>query len=418
MLSRFQRFKQNSKSHTVSNKLQSTSGGSSGGITLNGLLVEIRHPPQRTAGSLNFKVIVTEGSGQVIPAARKKDKLTGEYTQEQYDVDKMVPENGSIISLSMYMQATDVFEADVFQIVTVCGVVRNGDYINAKKVLTIGDWHDAPSYTQNIPTPWDMHEKDIKYLPVPFIVAPIEESIVSQDSGNVFFSTYDSGANSSKFLSDEGNKILPGPFRQKKWTPDIEQTCDVSMSLWNPKANLEQFGIINDEAWKALASQFTTNMHARGVMTISNNEGKSSSLLGNTDQNPDDYAVVAYCSRLDVDLLATLKSSAVEVTPDFVKKHFEDEDVIESEYATENPLAKTTSQIICLSEWTGSLKKVFARKDATFYVLANFKTDEDKQTIMQQDIESRGNEIKNTTTMQYIYVYLSKGSLKKGKRER
>lgn len=415
VLSRFQRFKQSRE--ISSNKLISTSGGNSGGITITGLLVDMKLPVSRTAGSAMFKIIVTEGGKVVIPGARKKNKVTGEYTQETYDVEKYVPENGSSVSISLYLQASESFEPEIFNLVTVCGVVRNGDYINCKKVIPIGNLSDAPDSIYDIPTPWDMESNGIKFQTIPFVMTPIDETVVSKDDGLLFFSSYDSNK-PSKFLSDEGHKIMHGPFQQKKWTSENEKTCDVSMSLWNPKANLEQFGIVSDEAWQKLASQFTTNLCAKGVMTVSNNENKSLSLIGNNERNENDYAVIAYCSYLVVDMLKTLQTCAVQVNADFVKTHFDNEDVIESEYATDNPLSKSTSKLICLSEWTGNLKKVLARKDATFYVVADFKSDEDKFAVLHDTIENRNEKINSSTKLQYVYVYLSKGCLKKGKRER
>jgi len=156
-----------------------------------------------------------------------------------------------------------------------------------------------------------------------------------------------------------------------------------------------------------LAPQLAPNVHAKGVMTVSNKDGKSTSLMGNTECNPQDYAVVAYISRLDVDLLSTLWASGVEVGIDFVKQLFDDEDVLESEYAVDNPTARTTSRTICLHEFTGSLKKILARKDAEYICIGNFPPGVEKT-------------VENLTqcSTKYIYVHLPNGPIAKKKRGR
>jgi len=178
------------------------------------------------------------------------------------------------------------------------------------------------------------------------------------------------------------------------------------MSFWNPKANLNQFGIVNDDAWVKLAPQLAPNVHAKGVMTVSNKDGKSTSLMGNTECNPQDYAVVAYTSRLDVDLLATLEASGVEVSAGFVKQLFDDEEVFQSEYAVDNPTARTTSTTICLNEFTGS-KKILDRKDAKFICIADFADGVEKTEATASACSTK-----------YVYVHLPEGPIAKKKRAR
>lgn len=412
------------------NTLESTAGGKAGGIKVRGQLLEIRPPPGRSGGPLNFTFVVTENGGLDIPAAFKKNKVTGEYTQETYESPLCVPQNGQTMSISLYQQPTDSFEPQIFDMVTVCGVVRNGQWVNCNRVLVTGKWSDAPPQVRNIPTPWDMEKQSLDYRPVPFELQPLNAALTSSKSGDLMFSVFDTNKPNNHWKSDDGQRKMNGPFKRMIWSDDSEREVSIKMDLWDPKANLSQFGLLNLTSWETLGSQFPAHLVGRGVMTLTNKDKKSSSLLANIQQDPMNYAVWGYCSHLELDMHTMVKSTGILVSKSFVQHHFDGELVVDSEDAVNNPLSKSTSDLINLDEWTGALTKVYERPDACYYVIANFASEDDKEKLRELSEDERECALKNepgakvtpsyTEGKQYmnIYVHLLEGPLRKGKRER
>lgn len=418
------------------NALTSTSGGKSGGIQVRGLLLKAKFPG-RNGGPLRLEICVTDKEKQVIPGAFTKDKDSGNVSQCQFDDVLETPESGQIIKCSTYLQTGQTIDVKLLDLVSLCGLVRKGAYLNFSKILRIGSYKDVSDSAFQIPKPWTMKtEGEDAYKPAPLIFYPHPRTQnkktlahMETDSGFMTHSTF-TAPDTVYMLEKTQEKKLNGPFMFTQWNGESVTQVRIQMDLLRD-ANLEQIGIVGTTAWSKLASQFPDHLSGEAIMTVQNKENKSSSLLENESCDDNKYAVSAWCNYLNLDMPSVIQSTGVEVSSKFLSHHFDDEMMIESEDAAVNPLSKSTSELFNLNEWTGSLPKVTGRPDAKYYVVANFANESQKQKLKALDsFEERESSLKgepgakvkvdfnNEKPFMHVFVHLTDGPLRKGKRER
>lgn len=162
----------------------------------------------------------------------------------------------------------------------------------------------------------------------------------------------------------------------------IQDDINIHVSVKLYEESIKSLGISNIEHWKHLAPNL---LHSLSGNLIGYFTSDSESLDINKFGDNDDSSNTQYSHGLSFtvqktnwDNQAIIQSAGIPVDVDFVKKFFDDEPFLESEYSTKNVFSSSkTSLIKNLGEYTGKMKDFYENPSWNFYFLSNFDNFDD-----------------------------------------
>ena len=155
----------------------------------------------------------------------------------------------------------------------------------------------------------------------------------------------------------------------------------VLVSLKYYDNNFDCFGIVNNDAWVALAPLLMDELVAFPLTYVDREHTRQLSMnLSEASQssNGPNYAVGLSCTKLVVNLPEMLAKAGLEVTTDYVKKQFKNLNFVENNLAERNELWKQreSGSVVNLSEYTGELSRFYDSEAGwRFYALLDYYHD-------------------------------------------
>ena len=168
------------------------------------------------------------------------------------------------------------------------------------------------------------------------------------------------------------------PFTVSWAAEDGLHTALVNVRLYDN--HLVRFGIMNVEMWARFAPVLMESFVGclMGYVNLDISNGMDINHGSRVEGCPYEYGLTVTATTLNVDMAATLKAVGFQVSAGYVRKHFNDESIVESDYFSANVLNKE-KKVVNLSEYTGKLTTFTDNAGSwEFYALINAsKTDEE-----------------------------------------